>query len=66
MLLEELRNGLNAKLEIWQAALESKNFKISHTKIYYMNCNLNGDVKRVETPMRTEIQEEIHSNALAR
>ena len=46
--MDELRYDLNAKRETerWQEDLESKGFKISHTKTEYMNCNLSEVVLR--------------------
>ena len=42
VIVDELRDGVNAKLERWWEALESKGFKISSTKIEYMDCNFSG------------------------
>ena len=40
-LVNKIRSGVNAKLEIWQDALESKDFHLNDTKIEYMEyCNL--------------------------
>ena len=36
ILVDEIRSGNNAKLEIWWDALESKGFWLSRTKIEYM------------------------------
>lgn len=59
VLMDELRDGVNAKFERWWEALESKEFNISHTKIEYINYNFNNinhnfstDVQRC--PMRIE------------
>ena len=56
VLVDESRNGVNAKLEIWQKAFESKGFKIIRTKTEHMNCNFSGDVQRDIVPMRIEAQ----------
>ena len=69
VLMDEQRDGANVELERWQEALESKDFKISRTKTKYIECNLNGDVQRAETPLiieAREIQKEIISNTLDR
>ena len=42
VLVDKSRDGVNAKLERWREALESKGFKISRIKTEYMNCNFNG------------------------
>lgn len=51
MSVDKLRYFLNVKLERWQDALESTGFKISCTKMEYMNCNFNGNVQRYATPV---------------
>lgn len=38
---------VNAKPKRWLEALEFKGFKISHTKVEYMNCNFNRDVHMI-------------------
>ena len=65
MLVDESRDGVNAKLEKWRNALESKGFKISHTKTKYMNCNFNGHIKRAETTMRIKDHEIPQSDSLS-
>ena len=52
VLLDQLKDGMNMKLEKWWGASESNGFKIMRTKIEYMNCNFSRDVHRVEMPMR--------------
>jgi len=39
-LVNKIRSGVNAKLEIWKDALESNDFHLNGTKIEYMECNL--------------------------
>src|SRR4029450_2942072 len=39
VLVDETREGVNAKLEVWSEALELKGFKISRNKTEYMECN---------------------------
>ena len=48
VLVNESRDDVNAKLERWQEALESKGFKISSIKTGYMNCNFSGHIQRAE------------------
>ncbi|KAL4196363.1 hypothetical protein AMTRI_Chr04g245790 [Amborella trichopoda] len=40
VLIDDTRNDVNTKLELWLDALESKGFKISRLKIEYMECML--------------------------
>ena len=39
VLVAETKVKVNAKLELWSEALESKGLKISRNKIEYMECN---------------------------
>ena len=39
VLVAETKVQINAKLELWREALESKGLKICRNKIEYMNCN---------------------------
>ena len=39
VLIDETKSGVNAKLEVWREALESRGFRISRTKTEYMECN---------------------------
>ncbi|KAL4204097.1 hypothetical protein AMTRI_Chr01g130510 [Amborella trichopoda] len=48
VLIDEARNDINTKLELWRDALESKGFKISRTKIEYMECEFNNNRSRDE------------------
>ena len=43
--VDDTKSRVNAKLEILQGTLESKNFQLSRTKTKYMECTLN----KVET-----------------
>ncbi|XP_070026270.1 uncharacterized protein [Nicotiana sylvestris] len=38
VLIDETRGGVNAKLEVWRQTLESKGFKLSKSKIKYLEC----------------------------
>ena len=57
VLVDASREYVNTKLERWREASTSKGFKISRTKIEYLNCNFSRDVLRTETPIRIEAQE---------
>ena len=52
VLVDELRDGVNAKLGRCRKALESNVFKLSHTKIEYIDCNFSGYIQRAETTIR--------------
>ena len=51
VLVDESRDCV-AKLQKWWEALESKGFKISHTKIEYMDSNFNRHIQRATTTVR--------------
>ncbi|XP_060200604.1 uncharacterized protein LOC132628864 [Lycium barbarum] len=38
VLIDESRSGVNMRLEVWRQTLESKGFKLSRTKIEYLEC----------------------------
>jgi hypothetical protein len=42
VLIDESREGVNAKLELWRETLESKGFKLSRSKTEYMHCDFSG------------------------
>ncbi|XP_070004484.1 uncharacterized protein [Nicotiana sylvestris] len=35
---DEIRSGINERLEVWRQTLESKGFKLSRTKMEYLEC----------------------------
>jgi len=43
VLMDEILEGFNRKLELWRSTLESKCFKLSRTKIEYMHCKFSED-----------------------
>ena len=38
VLVNEMRAGVNAKLELWRQTLESRDFRLSRTKTEYIGC----------------------------
>ena len=38
VLVDEMRAGVDAKLELWSQTLESRDFKLSRGKTEYMKC----------------------------
>jgi hypothetical protein len=48
VLVNESREGVNRKLELWRQTLESKGFRISRTKTEYMRCDFGLQLVRME------------------
>ena len=44
ILIDEIRNGPNSKLEQWRHTLESREFRLSRLKNKYLKYELNGEV----------------------
>ncbi|KAG5568126.1 hypothetical protein H5410_064856 [Solanum commersonii] len=40
VLIDEMRDKVNARLEVWRQALESKGFRLSRTNTEYLRCKL--------------------------
>ncbi|KAL4189875.1 hypothetical protein AMTRI_Chr08g209200 [Amborella trichopoda] len=57
VLIDETRNGVNTKLELWRDALESKGFKISRTKTKYMESKFSNNRNRDEVIVTIDGQE---------
>ena len=57
VLVDETREGVNTKLEIWRKALESKGFRISRTKIEYMECKFSNSNNESRGEVKIENQE---------
>ena len=62
VLANETRSEVNAKLEIWQDALEVKGFRLSKTKIEYMECKFSKSRNINEGVVRDDGQEMLKSN----
>ncbi|XP_070002232.1 uncharacterized protein [Nicotiana sylvestris] len=45
VLIDKTRDGVNTQLEIWRQILESKGFKLSRTKIEYLECKFSGETQ---------------------
>ena len=54
VLIDETREGVNAKLELWRGILESKGFRISRTKTEYMECKFSQNRTRDEGVVRID------------
>lgn len=46
VLIDETREGVNAKFELWRDILESNGFRISQTKTEYMECKFSKNSRR--------------------
>ena len=43
VLIDEMRNGVNAKLKVWRQTLETKGFRLSRTKTEYVECKFDAN-----------------------
>ena len=57
VLIDETREGVNAKLELWRGVLESKGFRISRTKTEYMECKFSQNRSRNEGVVKIDNQD---------
>ena len=51
VLVDETREGVNAKLELWRKTLETKGFRLSRCKMEYMEC----EFSQSRTPGNIEV-----------
>ncbi|VFQ83658.1 unnamed protein product [Cuscuta campestris] len=56
VLIDDTREGLNDKLELWRLALETKGFRISRNKTKYMECRFS----RRDTESEVEVRIDSH------
>ncbi|XP_070056594.1 uncharacterized protein [Nicotiana tomentosiformis] len=56
ILIDETRDGVNAQLEVWRQILESKGFKLSRTKIEYLEYKFSGETLGGEGKVRLDSQ----------
>ncbi|KAG5580363.1 hypothetical protein H5410_050990 [Solanum commersonii] len=56
VLIDETRDKVNARLEVWRQALESKGFRLSRTKTEYLRCNFSDVVEEAEVEVRLATQ----------
>ncbi|VFQ72228.1 unnamed protein product [Cuscuta campestris] len=54
VLIDDTREGLNDKLELWHLALETKGFRISRNKIEYMECRFSSRDTESEVEVRID------------
>jgi len=41
VLIDESREGVNTKLELWRSTLESQGFRLCRSKTEYLHCRFN-------------------------
>ena len=46
VLIDESREGVERKLELWRSTLETRGFRLSRSKTEYMECNFSGNDSR--------------------
>ncbi|KAK9139509.1 hypothetical protein Scep_009190 [Stephania cephalantha] len=46
ILVDETKDEVNRKLELWRNTLESKGFKLSRTKTEYVHCEFRNTIHR--------------------
>nr|XP_016432621.1 PREDICTED: uncharacterized protein LOC107759246 [Nicotiana tabacum] len=56
VLIDKSRVGVNERLEIWRQALESKDFKLSRTKMEYLECKFSAEPREAGMDVRLESQ----------
>ncbi|XP_070008137.1 secreted RxLR effector protein 78-like [Nicotiana sylvestris] len=54
VLIDDMRDGVNAQLEVWRQTLESKGFKLSRTKTEYLECKFSGETQGGEGEVRLD------------
>ncbi|XP_019258913.1 PREDICTED: uncharacterized protein LOC109237106 [Nicotiana attenuata] len=54
VVIDEMREGVNAQLEVWRQTLESKGFKLSRTKTEYLECKFSGETLGEEGEVRLD------------
>jgi len=57
VLVDEMRTGVNTKLELWRQTLESQGFRLSRAKTEYMECKFSKQRIRNYSIMRLDGQE---------
>nr|XP_009786017.1 PREDICTED: uncharacterized protein LOC104234186 [Nicotiana sylvestris] len=56
VLIDEMRSGVNTKLEVWRQTLESKSFKLSRTKTEYLECKFSDGTHNADVEVKLEAQ----------
>ncbi|WMV37399.1 hypothetical protein MTR67_030784 [Solanum verrucosum] len=56
VLIEETRDRVNARLEVWRRTLESKGFRLSRTKTEYLGCKFSDALDEADGEVRLDTQ----------
>ncbi|XP_070047327.1 uncharacterized protein [Nicotiana tomentosiformis] len=66
VMINEMRGGVNARLEVLRQALESKGFKLSRSKTEYLECKFSDErhEEEVEVNIDTQIIPKIDSSSI--
>ncbi|KAM3281283.1 hypothetical protein P3S67_028304 [Capsicum chacoense] len=56
VLIDESRQGVNDKLEVWRQTLESKGFRLSRTKKEYLECKFSDSRQEEEVVVKLDSQ----------
>ncbi|KAG5586165.1 hypothetical protein H5410_046599, partial [Solanum commersonii] len=56
VLIDETRDRVNARLEVWRQTLESKGFRLSRTKTEYLGCKFSGALDETDGEVRLAAQ----------
>ncbi|KAL3356212.1 hypothetical protein AABB24_017079 [Solanum stoloniferum] len=56
VLIDETRDRVNARLEVWRRTLESKGFRLSRTKTEYLRCKFSDALDEADGEVRLDTQ----------
>ncbi|XP_019235788.1 PREDICTED: uncharacterized protein LOC109216109 [Nicotiana attenuata] len=56
ILIDETRDGIKERMEVWRHALESKDSKLSRTKTEYLECKFSAKPRKASVEVRLESQ----------
>ncbi|KAL3372890.1 hypothetical protein AABB24_005089 [Solanum stoloniferum] len=56
VLIDETRDRVNARLEVWRRTLESKGFRLSRTKTEYLRCKFSEALDEADGEVRLDTQ----------
>ncbi|XP_015158910.1 uncharacterized protein [Solanum tuberosum] len=56
VLIDETRDRVNARLEVWRQTLESKGFRLSRTKTEYLGCKFSDALDEADVEVRLATQ----------
>nr|XP_016498276.1 PREDICTED: uncharacterized protein LOC107816997 [Nicotiana tabacum] len=56
VLIDETKGGVNYRMEVWRQILESKSFRLSKTKIEYLECKFSDVAHQDDMEVRLDTQ----------